>query len=104
MTLSGVMTPLRGHGKLRWMNFAETLRSEPVARFVESARDGLALTFVGRGEPGPPVGRWRKRLMTAAAIVGAALVGVALLTVAVRPGPGGRAAELAAVFAGLLLL
>jgi signal transduction histidine kinase len=104
MTLPGVMTPFRRHGNLVWMHFAETLRSEPVARFVESARDGLALTFVGRGEPGSPVGRWRERLMTAAAIVGAVLIGVSLLAVAVRRGPGGRGGELAAVFAGLVLL
>jgi signal transduction histidine kinase len=103
MPLLGVMTSFRRHGNLLFMNIAETLRSEPAARFVESARDGLALTFVGRGEPGPPVSRRREQLMTTAAIVGAVMISVSLLAVAVR-GPSGRGDELAAVFAGLLLL
>jgi signal transduction histidine kinase len=103
MTLPGVMTPFGRHGNLLSMNIAETLRAEPVARFVESARDGLALTFVGRGEPGPPVGRRREQLMTTAAIVGTVLISLSLLAVAVRRGSG-RGDELAAVFAGLLLL
>ena len=104
MTLPGVMTPFRRHGNLLFMNIAETLRSEPVARFVENARDGLALTFVGRGEPGPPVGRRREQLMTTAAIVGSVLIGLSLLAVGVRRDGSGRGDELAAVFAGLLLL
>jgi len=88
------------------MNIAATLRSEPVARFAQSARDGLALTFVGRGEPGPAVGRRRQQAMTTAAIVGVLLIGVSLLTVALRRGAGssGRGYELAAVYTGLLLL
>jgi signal transduction histidine kinase len=68
-----------------------------------SARDGLALTFVGRGEPGPPGGRRRELLMTSAAILGAALIGLALLVIALRPGAG-RGDALAAVYVGLLLL
>ena len=74
MTLPGVMTPFRRHGNLRPMNIAATLRSEAVARFVVSARDGLALTLVGRGEPGPPVGRREQQLMKTASIVGAVLI------------------------------
>jgi signal transduction histidine kinase len=70
---------------------------------VETARDGLALTFVGRGEPAPPVSRRREQLMRAAAIVGALLIGVALLAHAARGGSG-RGDELAAVYLGLLLL
>ncbi len=100
------MTPFRRHGNLLLMNIAATLRSEPVTRFVESARDGLALTFVGRGKPGPPAGRRRQQLMTTVALLGAALIGVSLLAVVVRRGSGssGRGYELAAVFAGLLLV
>ena len=104
MTLPGVTIPFGRHGNLLCMNIAETLRSEPVARFVESARTGLALTFVGRGEPGPPVGRRREQLITAAAIVGAVLISLSLLAVAVRGNGSGRGDELAAVFVGLLLL
>ena len=98
------MTPFRRHGNLLLMNIAATLRSEPVTRFVESARDGLALTFVGRGEPGPRVGRRWEQLMTTAAIVGTILISLSLLAVAVRGNGSGRGDELAAVFAGLLLL
>jgi len=88
------------------MNIAETLRSEPLARYVQSARDGLAMTFVGRGKPGPPVGRRREQLMMVAAIVGMFLIGVSLLSVAVRRGPGdsGRGYGLFGIYAGLLLL
>ena len=62
------------------------------------------MTFVGRGEPGPPVGRRREQLITAAAIVGAVLISLSLLAVAVRGNGSGRGDELAAVFVGLLLL
>jgi signal transduction histidine kinase len=84
------------------MNIAARLRSAPVVRFVETARDGLALTLVGRGEPVPPVSRRRERLMTTAAIVGALLISASLLALAVRRGSGRH--ELAAVYLGLLLL
>jgi signal transduction histidine kinase len=70
---------------------------------VETARDGLALTIVGRGEPRPPVGRRREQLMTTAAIVGALLIGVSALTLVVRGGSG-HGERLAAVYLGLLLL
>ena len=88
------MTPFRRHGNLLLMNIAATLRSEPVARFVESARDGLALTFVGRGEPGPRVGRRWEQLMTTAAIVGTILISLSLLAVAVRVTVRGEATNL----------
>jgi len=104
MTLAGVMTHFRERDNLLSMHIAETLRSEPVARFAESARDGLALTFVGRGEPGPRIGRRREQLITIAAVLGAALIGLALLTVALRRGDEGRGNELAAVYLGLLLV
>jgi signal transduction histidine kinase len=104
MTLAGVMTHFRGRDNLLSMHIAETLRSEPVARFAESARDGLALTFVGRGEPGPRRGRRREQLISTAAVLGAALIGLALLTVALRRGDEGRGNELAAVYLGLLLV
>ncbi|HET6871232.1 MAG TPA: histidine kinase [Solirubrobacteraceae bacterium] len=98
------MTPVRSHDNLLFMNIAATLRSEPVRQFLESARDGLALTFVGRGEPRPPLGRRREQLITIVAILGAALIGLALLTVALRRGGEGRGNELAAVYLGLLLV
>ncbi len=85
------------------MNIAATLRSEAVARFAVSARDGLALTLVGRGEPGRPVGRREQQLMKTASIVGAVLLSVSLAALAVRHQTG-RGDERAAVFAALLLL
>jgi signal transduction histidine kinase len=85
------------------MNIAATLRSEEVARFVQSARDGLALTFIGRGEPGPPAGRRKEQLMKIASIVGALLICVSLVALALR-GETGKGDERVAVFAGLLLL
>jgi signal transduction histidine kinase len=74
-----------------------------VARLVETARDGLALTLVGHGEPGPPASRRRQQLITTAAIVGSLLIGVSLLALALRGGSG-RGYELAAAYLGLLLL
>jgi signal transduction histidine kinase len=74
-----------------------------VERLVVTARDGLALTIVGRGEPGPPVSRRREQLTATAAILGALLIGVSLLALAAKGGAG-RGYELAAVYLGLLLL
>ncbi len=104
MTIPRVMTHYLARDNLLSMNIAATLRSEPVRQFMESARDGLALTLVGRGEPRPPLGRRREQLITTAAILGAGLIGFALLAVALRRGEEGRGNELAAVYLGLLLV
>jgi signal transduction histidine kinase len=98
-----VTTPLRVRGKLLCVSIAATLLSEPVAQFVERARDGLALTLVGRGRPRPPAARRRELLVTGASVLGA-LLGTAAVTVLVVNGTAGRGDAHAAVFVGLLLL
>jgi signal transduction histidine kinase len=103
MTLSGWTTLHRGRGKLLHVNIAATLRSEPVTRFVEEARNGLAQTFVGRGEQGPPGSRRREQLMRTAASLGGLLICLALIVLATGR-TGGRGDALAAGFLGVLLL
>jgi signal transduction histidine kinase len=97
------MTPRRGRGKLLNVNIAATLRSEPVTRFVEEARNGLAQTFVGRGEQAPPGSRRREQLMLTAAGLGGLLICLALIVLAAHRTEG-HGDALSAAFLGLLLL
>ena len=96
------MTGFRTRDNLPTMNPAD-FRSEPVGRFVQTARDGLALTFAGRGESRPPTSRRRERLLTAAAILGVLVIAVSV-AVLVANRVEGRGDARGALFVGLLLL
>src|SRR5581483_3738043 len=103
MTLPGWTTPRRRRGKLLQVNIAATLRSEPVTRFVQEARNGLAQTFVGRGEPRPAGSRRREQLRRTAASLGALLICLALIVLGARRTEG-HGYSLAAGLLGLLLV
>ena len=78
-------------------------RSAQLGRFLDRAREGLALTLAGRGEARPPAGRRRERLITAAAVLGVALVGLSVAVLAVNQLAGHGDAR-GMVFVGLLLV
>jgi signal transduction histidine kinase len=102
MTLAGVMTGSRTRDNLLPVNVAD-FRSEPVGRFLDAAREGLALTFAGRGEFRPPTSRRRERLGTAAAILGVLVIALSVAALASRPLAGHGDAH-GALFVGLLFL
>ena len=83
------MTGFRTRDNLPTMNVAD-FRSEPVGRFVQTARDGLALTFAGRGESRPPTSRRRERLLTAAAILGVLVIALSVAVLVANRVEGGR--------------
>lgn len=103
MTLPWVTTQRLPPGMLARVNMVAILRSEPVERFVQGARDGLALTLVCRSAPRPTARRWPGRLAAAASIVGVAVITTAVIAFTWRPN-GHASKALGVMFVGLLLL
>lgn len=96
------MTGCRVRANLLAMNVAES-SSDRRGRLLDTARVGLALTFVGHGESRPPVSRRREWLLTAVAVVGVIVIGLSVAVV-VGKRVGGQGFAHGSVFVGLLLV
>jgi signal transduction histidine kinase len=78
-------------------------RSEPWTQFLQTARDGLALTLVGRDEPRPPTSRRRERLATAVAVLGVVVIGLSMAVLVVGR-LGGHGDARGSLFIGLFMV